>query len=185
MAKNKEIKILGLKLMEAEKNNHAEDKKAQLLLQKKISALKCNLSKMEAGKNKIEEKLKQTELELETERILGRKRKMKDKNSQNKINELTSKLTRSIETLQLKIKDLEKEKQQLEDSNVKLHKRTTFKTQKRASSNRRSSDGRLSGNCNRNQHRRDALVHSNSNDALFLKSKVTERIKQSKRDLRD
>lgn len=69
-AKNKEIKMLSIKLMEAEKNNHAEDKKAQLLLQKKISALKCNLSKMEAGKNKIEEKLKQTELELETERIL-------------------------------------------------------------------------------------------------------------------
>lgn len=87
--------------------------------------------------------------------------------------------------MQLKIKDLEKEKQHLEDTNVKLYKKTTLKIQKRASSNRRSSDGRISGNCNRNHNRRDALVHSNSNDALFFKSKITERVMQSKRDLRD
>jgi hypothetical protein len=183
--KNKEIKMVGIKLLEAEKNILVEDKKSLLLHQKKILALKCNLSKMEASKTKVEEKLKQTELELETEKILRRKKKMKDKNDQNKINDFTSKLTRSIESLQLKIKDIEKEKQHLEEKNVRLENKTAVMEQKRPSSNRGNINKRLSGKCNRNKLRRHALVHSNSNDALFFQSKLTDQVRQSKKELRD
>lgn len=117
--KDKEIKFLSFKLIEAEKRKKKEDKKYQLSLKKKISALKCNLSKMEANKNKIESKLKKIELELETERIIKRKKKVKEKSENSKVNEVTSRFTRNIECLQNKIKTLELEKVDLEGKNLK------------------------------------------------------------------
>lgn len=55
------------------------------------------MSKLEASKTKVEERLKQVEMELETEKILRRKKKVKDKNNTSKVNEMTTKMTRSIE----------------------------------------------------------------------------------------
>ena len=66
------------------------------------------MSKLESSKRCLEDKLKEMELQLETERILKRKRKVKDKNEVWRANETASKMARNIETLQNRIKLLEK-----------------------------------------------------------------------------
>lgn len=79
------------------------------------------MSKLEANKTKVEERLKQVEMELETEKILRRKKNVKAKTETSKINEMTTRMTRSIECLQNKIKTLEKEKKELEDKHTAIN----------------------------------------------------------------
>lgn len=187
VSKDKELKKLSLKLMEAEKAAQIEDKKSQMILKKKICALKCNMSKLEASKTKLEERLRQVEMELETEKILRRKKKVKDKTDASKYNEMTTKLTRSIECLQSRIKELEKEKRENEEkakNQIKKRKLLTEVSQSNQSFKitRRSSEQHATPNHYNTNRPKTKLSHSQSNDALLLKSKLNETLKTKNRD---
>jgi hypothetical protein len=188
--KNKEITKISNKLMEAEKRIQQEDKRSQLILKKKIWALKWNLSKLESGKNKLEEKLRQVESELETEKIVNRKLKAKDKSESTKASELTMRLTKTIDTLQNKIKLLQKEKKDILDKSGRKIKNKTLKPQKKYTKNawinsrRNSTSSHVNLTKKRLNNIKSRLLHSQSNDALLLKCKNREKSKD-KSALRD
>ena len=133
------------------------------------------MSKLEASKRSLEDKLKEAELQLETEKILKRKKIMKDKNEVSRANETASKMARNIETLQNKIKLLEKEKFEIESKNHSSPKKKTklyTRNQKMESgSNRRGSGSRSALNKFSSVNKLQGLSHSQSNDILLTGSR--------------
>ena len=140
---------------------------------------------MEASKNKIEEKLKKTEMEVETERILRRKKKIKEKNETSKINDITSRLTRNIEYLQNKIKMLEKEKFNLEG---KFSKKS-FKRQNTGNNSVINEGKNLTTKTInpflKKKNKKSVINRSQSNAAIISKSKISEKHLSSHNDGRD
>ena len=132
-------------------------------------------------------KLKKAQMELETEKILKKKKKNKEKNQNGRINEITSRLTRSIESLQSKIKILEKENKELE---AKVHIKKKFKKSSRnpknlASSfknNRRNSDNLTSKIYFNHKAQKALLNHSNSSDFLLTRPRQDSKLKNDFRD---
>ena len=177
VSKSKEITTLNNKLMQIEKSLKMEDRKTHLLLKKKICALRCNMSKMEASKNKLEEKIKQVETELEAEKLVNRKRRANDKTQSSKYDEMTSRLAKTIEVMQNKLRQLEKENAELESKQEDIKQIKVLGPQKKYSnltnvlSRKESITTVKKKNCGSKKLRKvNQLIHSQSNDALLLKS---------------
>lgn len=177
VSKSKEITTLNNKLMQIEKSLKMEDRKTHLLLKKKICALRCNMSKMEASKNKLEEKIKQVETELEAEKLVNRKRRANDKTQSSKYDEMTSRLAKTIEIMQNKLRQLEKENAELESKQEDIKQIKVLGPQKKYSnltnvlSRKESITTVKKKNCGSKKLRKvNQLIHSQSNDALLLKS---------------
>ena len=133
------------------------------------------MSKIEANKRGLEDKLKEVEMELETERILQRKRKVKDRNEVWKANETASKMARNIETLQNRIRMLEKEKSDLEtkrqSSKSKLDRMKTRNINFDTNSKRRGSGSKSALNRFSSINKLQGLNHSQSNDIILTQSR--------------
>lgn len=177
VSKSKEITTLNNKLMQIEKSLKMEDRKTHLLLKKKICALRCNMSKMEASNNKLEEKIKQVETELEAEKLVNRKRRANDKTQSSKYDEMTSRLAKTIEVMQNKLRQLEKENAELESKQEDIKQIKVLGPQKKYSnltnvlSRKESITTVKKKNCGSKKLRKvNQLIHSQSNDALLLKS---------------
>ncbi|CAI2380246.1 unnamed protein product [Moneuplotes crassus] len=186
LEKQRELKTMETKIADLQKKRQMEDKKAQLILKKKISALKCNLAKMEASRDRMEERYNKSQLELETEKLQKRKKNKKEKQESSRANEATSKVTRNIEFLQNKIKVLEQEKLELEQ---KLLKQKVYKKASRVKDRKKSmkneADMEIFQFNKSPMIKQPTLSHSQSNDLLFSRTRLSERLQRSKKGTRE
>ena len=156
-AKDNIITKLEKRIVDISKRLENQDKKT-----KQICALQCKMLKLEASKRKAEDELKRSQANLETERIMKRKKKINDKSEKQKVNEVTMKLTRNIENLKRKIKQLQTENMEISAKLVSKEKlrhstKNTFKM-------KTSRNNQISNT-------KPGMNHSQSNDTLLkLKS---------------
>lgn len=151
--KEKVVKKLEKRIVDITKRLENQEKK-----NKQICTLQSKLLKLESSKRKVEDDYKKLESNLENEKTNKRKRKIKDKTENQKNNETVSRLTKNIENLHKKIRELE-------NANIRHSMPQQFKPEQLK--DRKSNIIKTSRNTPFMTQSKGNLNHSQSNDALL------------------